>query len=177
MGNAYALIGAAIAVLFAGIGSAIGVSGAAQTAAGVISEDPDKFGKTMVLQLLPASQGLYGFIVGFMVLLFVVIAPTDAIVANGGLQTGEGLAVLGLCLPIGIVGMFSAIYQGKVCSASINMVARRPELSGRGITMGIFVEIFALFALVISILGVIMYLTGIQEIPAAAAEIAGALRF
>ena len=66
-GNTLALLGAAIASL-AGIGSAIGVSVAGQAAAGVITEDPKKFGKTLVLQLLPGTQGIYGFVVALILL-------------------------------------------------------------------------------------------------------------
>jgi V/A-type H+-transporting ATPase subunit K len=145
METAYALIGAAIAVFLSCAGSAIGVSGAAQAAAGVLAEDPDKFGKTMALQLLPASQGLYGFVVGILVF-------TSAI--GKDLAEGTGMMLLAACLPIAIAGFFSAVYQGKVCVAAINMVSRRPEMSGRGLVMGVFVEIFALFAMVVSIIGV-----------------------
>ncbi len=152
MGLAYALIGAAIAVFASGIGSSIGVAGAAQAATGVISEDPDKFGKTMVLQLLPASQALYGFIVAFLVILFTVMNET---VRTAGISVEKGLMYLAMCLPVGIVGCVSAIYQGKVCVAGINMVGKRPEMSGRGMTMAAFVEFFALFALVASIIGVL----------------------
>ena len=63
-----AILGAAIATVLAGIGSAKGVGSAAQTAMGVLSEDSSMFGKMLVLTLLPGTQGLYGFIVGFLIL-------------------------------------------------------------------------------------------------------------
>lgn len=150
MGITYAIIGAALAVILAGIGSCVGVSSASQAAAGIVSEDPDKFGKTMLLQLLPATQALYGFVVGFLVLMRTVMGGVTVI------SESTGLSLLGMCLPIGIVGMISAIFQGKVCVAAINMVGKRAELSGRGMTMGIFVEMFALFALIISFIGIMM---------------------
>ena len=62
-----AMVGAALAALFAGCGSAIGVGVAGQAAAGVTSEDPSKFGKVLLLQLLPGTQGIYGLIIAFMV--------------------------------------------------------------------------------------------------------------
>ena len=68
MGIVYALLGAAIAVLFAGAGSALGVGIAGQAAAGVVSEDPSKFAKVLVIQLLPGTQGIYGLLVGFITL-------------------------------------------------------------------------------------------------------------
>ena len=57
MGIVFALLGAAIAVLFAGAGSALGVGIAGQAAAGVVSEDPSKFAKVLIIQLLPGTQG------------------------------------------------------------------------------------------------------------------------
>ena len=69
MGLFYALLGAALAVGVAGVGSAKGVGIASEAAAGVVTEDPSKFGKLLVLQLLPGTQGLYGLIIGIMVLI------------------------------------------------------------------------------------------------------------
>ena len=68
MGVALALLGAAIAALFAGVGSAIGVGIAGQAAAGVVTEDPNKFSKVLVLQLLPGTQGIYGLLIAFITL-------------------------------------------------------------------------------------------------------------
>ena len=65
-GNVMALIGAAIAAL-AGIGSAMGVGIAGQAAAGVLAEDPKKFGKTLILQALPGTQGIYGLLMAFLI--------------------------------------------------------------------------------------------------------------
>ena len=67
-GIVYALIGIALAVGLAGCGSAIGVKIAGEAAAGVCSDDPSKFGKVLILQLLPGTQGIYGLIVAFMVI-------------------------------------------------------------------------------------------------------------
>ena len=66
-GQFLAISGAAIAALFAGMGSAKGTSIAGQAAAGVVTEDPSKFGQLLVLQLLPGTQGLYGFIIALLV--------------------------------------------------------------------------------------------------------------
>ena len=64
----FALLGAAVATFMAGIGSAIGVGKAGVAAAGVLSEQPDLFGKVLIFQLLPATQGIYGLLVGFLIL-------------------------------------------------------------------------------------------------------------
>ena len=66
-GIVWALLGAAVAVVLSGVGSAVGVGRAGQASAGLLSKDPTKFGSVLLLQLLPATQGLYGFVIGFMV--------------------------------------------------------------------------------------------------------------
>ena len=68
-GIVYALIGLALAVTLAGCGSAIGVKIAGEAAAGVVSVDPSKFSKVLVLQLLPGTQGIYGLIIAFLILM------------------------------------------------------------------------------------------------------------
>ena len=60
-------LGVAVAVLFSGIGSAKGLSIVGQAAAGLVSEEPEKFGKSLILQLLPGTQGLYGFVIGLLI--------------------------------------------------------------------------------------------------------------
>lgn len=109
LGIVYALCGAAIAVLLAGAGSAIGVGIAGQAAAGVVTEDPGKFAKVLILQLLPGTQGLYGLLIGFITLSKIGIL-------GGGLAEVDvttGLLILAACLPIGIVGLISGRSQGK----------------------------------------------------------------
>lgn len=151
MGHFYAILGAAIAFLFSGIGSSIGVSIAGQAAAGVTAEDPSKFGKLLPLQLLPATQGIYGLIIAFFV--FFKIELFGQLVA---LTTEQGLFLLAACLPMGIVGMMSAVYQGKVAVAGIVSVGKRVEMFGKAMTMIAMVETYAIFALVISVFGVFM---------------------
>ena len=103
LGIVYALLGAAVAVLLAGAGSAIGVGVAGQAAAGVVTEDPGKFAKVLILQLLPGTQGIYGLLVGFIVLSKVGLLGGGA--AQISVQTG--LMILAACLPIGVVGLIS----------------------------------------------------------------------
>jgi V/A-type H+/Na+-transporting ATPase subunit K len=117
LGIVYALLGAAVAVLLAGAGSAIGVGVAGQAAAGVVTEDPGKFAKVLILQLLPGTQGIYGLLVGFIVLSKVGLLGGGA--AQISVQTG--LMILAACLPIGVVGLISGMHQGKTAVASIGM--------------------------------------------------------
>lgn len=144
-----ALIGAAIAIGLAGCGSAIGVGIAGQAAAGVVSEDPDKFGKVLVLQLLPGTQGIYGFLVALLIML-------NCGVIGGSAPTAmQGLQYIGAALPIGIVGLVSGIYQGKASAASIGLVGKRPEEFGKGMLFPAMVETYAIFAVLVSILMVL----------------------
>ena len=151
IGTFIAILGAVTAAAMAGIGSAIGVGVAGKAAAGVISEDPDKFSKCLVLQLLPGTQGIYGLLVAFLV--FVKIQLFNNVMA---LTLGEGLSLLGACLPMAIVGLISALYQSKVACSGIAMVAKRPEESGKAITLTVMVETYAVLALLVSLLGVMM---------------------
>lgn len=147
-GQSLALFGAALAALLAGIGSAKGVGMAGEAASGVMAEDPSSFGKLLVLQALPGTQGIYGLLVAFLVLV-----KTE--VLSGGmiaLSIEQGLLLLVGCLPIAIVGFFSAILQGRVASSAIGLVGRRPDQAGKGILMTTLVETYAVFALLISIM-------------------------
>lgn len=145
------ILGAMLAVLMSGIGSAIGVGIAGRAAAGVVTEDPSKFGKVLILQLLPATQGIYGLLIAF-------IALSQMGVIGGGAQemtTAQGLAYLVASLPIAVVGMFSAIHQGKTAVASIGVVAKKPEQFGKSLLFPAMVETYAILALLISMLSIV----------------------
>ena len=154
LGVVYGLLGAAIAVLFAGAGSALGVGIAGQAASGVVTEDPSKFAKVLIMQLLPGTQGLYGLLVGFITL------SKIGILGGGGVEVSvqSGLMILAACLPIGIVGLISGIAQGKTAAASIGIVAKKPEQFGKAMLFPAMVETYAILALLISFLAV----SGIQ---------------
>ena len=148
LGCAIAIVGAVLAALVAGIGSAKGVGLVGEAAAGVVSEDPSKFSKLLILQLLPGTQGLYGLLTAVLVL--------NQLGVLGGnpaeLTVAQGLAYLGACLPIMIVGYFSAIAQAKTAAAGVSVVAKKPDQNGKAITMSAMVETYAILALLVSIL-------------------------
>ena len=150
LGIVYALLGAAIAVLLAGAGSAMGVGIAGQAAAGVVTEDPSKFAKVLIMQLLPGTQGLYGLLVGFITLSKIGILGGS--VADVSVQTG--LMILAACLPIGIVGLISGVAQGKTAASSIGIVAKKPDQFGKAMLFPAMVETYAILALLISFLAV-----------------------
>jgi V/A-type H+-transporting ATPase subunit K len=140
-----ALLGAAFAVFLAGIGSAIGVATAGKSAASVLSEKPERYGQLFLMVVLPSTQGIYGFLVGFTML---GKLTGDAAVA---LTLAKGLTVFAACLPIAIGGLVSGIHQGRVCSAGILMAAKRPEMAFKaGVIYAVMVEIYAVLGWLIS---------------------------
>ena len=150
LGIVYALLGAAVAVFLAGTGSAIGVGIAGQVASGVVTEDPSKFAKVLIMQLLPGTQGIYGLLVGFITLSKVGLLGGSV----ADLDVKTGLLILAACLPIGIVGLLSAISQGKTAAAAIGIVAKKPDQFGKAMLFPAMVETYAILALLISILAV-----------------------
>ena len=148
-GMVYALLGAGLAAFLAGIGSAFGISIAGRSATGVLSEKPERYGQMFVMVVLPGTQGFYGFLGAFIVMLQMNFF-------GGGL--GEevsvrlGLQILAACLPVGIAGLFSAIQQGKVCAGGILMAAKRPEMAFKaGVVYAVMVEIYAILGLLVTL--------------------------
>lgn len=138
----FAGLGAALAVLLSGIGSAAGVGIVGEAASGLVIEEPEKFGRSLVLQLLPGTQGLYGFVIGLLVLGKL----------NADMSLAEGLYLMAACLPIGFVGWKSAISQGKTAAAGIAILAKNEEHSTKGIIYAVMVETYALLSFVISLI-------------------------
>lgn len=149
-GNFLAVLGAALAVGLGGIGSAKGVGIAGEAAAGLIAEDPDKFGQTLILQALPGTQGIYGFLVGIIVML-----NCGFLGGNAALTASQGMYVLAACLPCALTGLISGIHQGRVAAAGINVVAKRPNEVSKAMIYAAMVETYAILGLLISILLVI----------------------
>lgn len=139
---------AVMAAAMAGIGSAVGVGMAGQAAAGVVSEEPDRFGSCLLLQLLPGTQGIYGLLIAF------VIATKAGLLSGGSdaVTVTNGLNLLFAAVPIAFGGWLSAIAQGKVAVSGINLVAKKPEEFGKAMLMTVMVETYAVLSLLISFL-------------------------
>ena len=147
LGTALAICGAAIAAALAGVGSAMGVGIAGQAASGVVSADPDKFGKVLVRQALPGTQGIYGLLIAF-----VIASKAGLLSGVSALSATSGLSLFLAAIPIAFGGLLSAIAQGKVAVAGINLVAKKPEEQGKAMLMTVMVETYAVLALLISFL-------------------------
>lgn len=148
-GNAIAFFGAALAVGLACIGSAKGVGIAGEAGAGLIAEDPSKFGGVLILQLLPGTQGLYGFVIWFFAL-FVKMG-------DNVLTVPQGVSIFAACLPIAIGGLISAIAQGRVSAAGMGILAKRPEAQGNAMALAIMVEFYAIIPFLASLLLLLLY--------------------
>ncbi len=148
LGLALALIGAALSAVLAGIGSAKGVGKVGESASGLVSQDPSKFSKALILQLLPGTQGLYGLLVATLLLNRVGLMGGTAV----DLSWAQGLMYLGASLPMALGGLFSGIAQGRTAAAGIGIIAKKPDESGKAIIMAAMVETYAILSLLISIL-------------------------
>lgn len=146
-GQSIAILGAALAAALAGCGSSIGVGIAGKSAAGVSSEKPELFGKLLVLQALPGTQGIYGFLAA--VLIMVQIGILGSAVE---IEVATGWSFFGAGLPIALAGLVSGIYQGKAASAAIQLTGKSPDNFVKGMTMTALVETYAILGLLVTIL-------------------------
>ena len=130
-GLALALLGAGLAAALCGIGSAKGTGMTGEAGAGLVTEDPSKFGKAMILQVIPGTQGLYGLAVFFLAISRMGLLNGTAL----DLSFVDGCRYFAACLPIAIGGLISAIGQGKVAAASVNLLAKNPDHWAKGISL------------------------------------------
>ncbi len=147
LGLAIAIFGGALAVGLAGCGSAIGIGLGGQAAGGVMAEDPEKFGPVLLLVALPGTQGIYGFLVAFLVIMKLGMLGGEAAIPS----IFQGLQIFGACVPIMVTGLISGIHQGKVCAAGIGATAKKPEAAMKALIFAALVETYAILGLVISI--------------------------
>ena len=147
-GIGLAFLGAALAVGLCCVGSAKGTGITGEAATGVLSENPEHFSKCLILQVIPGTQGLYGLVIWFFALYTMGAF-------SGGIQpltVTQGLTIFVSCLPMAMGGWRSAIYQGRVAAASINIVAKQPDDWSKGIILCVIVEFYAILSLLASIL-------------------------
>lgn len=149
-GTNLALLGAALAVALPCMGSAKGVGIVGEAASGLISENPSIFGKALALQALPMTQGVYGLVAAFLMLAMLgLFGDTEHLIT---LPINAGAYYLMASLPIALSGYFSAVRQGRVSAAGINLLSKRPAESGKAITSSALVETYAIFALLVTLL-------------------------
>ena len=150
-GLALALLGAGLAAVLPGIGSAKGTGIAGEAGTGLLCQDPSKFGKVMILQVIPGTQGLYGLVVWFFAIFSMGLLGGTAV----DMSVQEGLRYFTACLPMALGGLFSAIAQGRVAAGSINILAKKPDDWSKGMVLCITVEFYAILSLLASMLMII----------------------
>jgi len=140
LGVIMATFGAGLAAIMAGTGSIIGIGYPGRAAAGVLSEDPRKFGSLFLLVVLPGTQGFYGFVAAFLIIGNIARVETFA----------QGLQLFFAALPVAFTGLLSGIHQGKVCAAGVNLVAKRAKEAMKGVIFAAMVETYAVLGLLIT---------------------------
>ncbi|MBQ7378593.1 MAG: V-type ATP synthase subunit K [Clostridia bacterium] len=155
-GGALAILGAAVAVGLAGIGSAKGVGMVGEATCGLLTENPNAFGKAFLLMALPMTQGIYGLVIAFLILFKTGLFAEGHMDNLLALSVEEGAYYLMSALPIGVVGLISAIKQARVSVSGINLLAKRPEKVINAVTSAALVETYAICALLISVLLVLV---------------------
>jgi V/A-type H+-transporting ATPase subunit K len=147
-GIVLALLGAALAVALPGVGSAIGVGLVGEASTGLVTEQPERFGQTLLLQAIPGTQGIYGLLSGFLIMIQLNVFGGEMLT----ITMSQGLQLFMAALPIAIVGFLSAIAQGKTAAAGISLVAKRQEALGQAVTYAAMVETYAVLALLATLL-------------------------
>jgi len=152
-GNAFAYIAMAFALFMTCLGSAKGVGMVGEAMSGVLIEDPSRFGPLMILQVIPGTNGIYGFLITFIIF-------TNSGLMGGGvnLPLDTGLLLFLSSLPIGIVGCISAVFQARVAVGGVNLVAKRPDQLSKAMISAVMVETYQILALLISMLMVLAVL-------------------
>ena len=139
--------GAAISAGLGFSGSAVGMGHAGQAAAGVLGEKPQLFGKMLLMQALPGSQGIYGLVGAFLILSFSGVLGGEEELA---ISVATGLQYLMAGIPIGVAGFFSGMFQGLVSASGISMIAKDESNLGSAIILSAMVETWAIFGVLIS---------------------------
>lgn len=145
-GLGFAMIGAAAVFSLGGIGSAKGIRISASQAGGVLSENPELFGKLLVIMALPGTQGFYSLITAILIGMW-----SGLFGGKVTLHPMQGIAIMAIGIATGMVEWLSAIYQGETSAAAINLVAKKPDSSGRAILLPALVETYALLGLLSAI--------------------------
>lgn len=150
-GAGIALLGGVLAAASGGVGSTYGVSKVGKVAMGVITEEPSLFGKVLILQALPSTNGIYGLLVWFMVMF------------QGGFLDGTygemsyvtGVIIFISCIPSILALYPGSVKQAEVSSAGAQMMLKRPDNQAQALVLTAMIETYAILALLIAVLGIL----------------------
>ena len=134
-----------LAAMIPGLVSAMSVHMVGVAAAAVTAEDPKKWSKLFVLEVIPGTQGFYGFIAGMLLMI-------GSGLFGGALKAGVvGAAALVAMLPAVLQG-FTAYYQGRVCLAGVSATAKRSEAFTPSVIYAVMVETYAILGFITTFL-------------------------
>ena len=147
-GPTLAFAGIFLAIGLCCVGSAKGLSLVGEAGAGLMTEDPSKFTQVLILQILPSTNGIYGFVAGMLVMVRMGLFGDGMI----DLTPEQGALLFFTCMPIALVGLFGAITQARVAAGVVSMIAKRPEELAKGILICVMIEFFTIIGLIVTIL-------------------------
>lgn len=136
----FGMIGPALAMSLASMGSCVGCWTAGEAAHGAMTRTEEGHGKFLAMSAAPSSQSIYGFLL-MLLMANAIKAGTLAPISGIGIGVGAGMAF-----------MFSAIFQGRVCATGIQASVKSPSVYGKCFAAVGIIESFALFAFVFSLL-------------------------
>ncbi|MEF3244922.1 MAG: hypothetical protein K6343_02915 [Caldisericaceae bacterium] len=146
-GSMFVAIGASFVAAMGAIGSGIGIGRTTSHAAGILSEKPELFGKMLVIMALPGTQGFYALVVMFLMMQFF-----GFIGGSPKASWGQGLAALFIGILVGLIEFKTALDQAHSAIGAEDLVAKRPEESGRAILLPALVETYAILGLLAGVL-------------------------
>ncbi len=148
-------LGAILAVLGAGIaagsscsGSTIGIARASESMAGIMTEDPGKFGLSLLLLALPGTNGILGLLAAFFAMFKVGLLGSAVV----NITIWQGVGIFGSLMPMAIAGYYSAIGQGRASAGAILLISGRPEDIGKAILLPAMIGTPAVLALLLTMI-------------------------
>lgn len=134
------MIGPALALGLACVGSSIGCGIAGMAAHAVMSRVEENHGKFIGMSVMPASQSIYGVVL--------MILLRNKVLAG----SVSPLSAVGIGVSVGLALIFSSVYQGMCAASGIQASAKKPSILGKSfVSLGI-IESFALFAFIFALM-------------------------
>lgn len=144
---ALASAGVALGIVGGFIGSAIGISKAANAGLSVLAEDPGSFKWVMLLSSLPMTQTFYGFIFTLLGLTGVLPGLSESI------TMGKAAAIFAVGIMVMLAELFSAAYQGAVCMSGIlELVKTKGRIATSTMILASYEELFGILGMVLGYL-------------------------
>ena len=136
----YAMIGPAIVLGLACIGSAIGCGIGGMASHAVMSRVEENHGPFIGMSAMAATQSIFGFILMIMM--------------KNSIQAGtlSPLSAIGIGFFVGLAFLLSSVYIGKCAASGIQAAAKQPAIIGKCFAAIGIVESFSLFAFVFALL-------------------------